>query len=332
MPQAKIVVTARVFAEVAAELRMLGDVVVNDAVEPWPAVRLRHELADADALMTFMPDRVEETLLRDAPRLRIVACALKGYDNFDVEACTRAGVWLTVVPDLLTEPTAELTIGLMIGVGRHLLAGDRLIRSGGFAGWRPQLYGMGLRDSRVGILGMGEVGKAIARRLRAFGARLDYWDRRRLPSVDEQDLGLCWSEREPLVRAADFLVLALPLTAETTHILDRDAIAAMKRGAILVNPARGSLVDEDAVAEMLEAGHLGGYAADVFEMEDWARPRRPQTIGSRLLAAPRTLFTPHLGSAVADARIAIERHAAASIADALVGRVPRGAVNRPVAR
>src|SRR5205085_9552568 len=121
---------------------------------------------NAEAIMAFMPDRLDADLLDACPRLRIVAGALKGYDNFDHAACTKRGVWLTIVPDLLTVPTAELTIGLMIAVGRNILPGDRLVRTGTFRGWRAQLYGTGLEGSTVGIIGMGAVGRAIAERLR----------------------------------------------------------------------------------------------------------------------------------------------------------------------
>ena len=278
--------------------------------------------------MAFMPDSVDERLLRQWSQLRIIAGALKGCDNFDIEACTRRGVWLSVVPDLLTEPTAELTIALMIGLGRHLLEGDRRVRSGRYRGWRPSLYGRGLSGSRVGLIGMGVIGQAVAARLKAFGVEQRYCDPRPLAAPLARELGLTLA-RDPatLISWSDYLVLAAPLTPATTHIIDEKALRAIRPGCLLINPSRGSLVDEPAVLAALEDGRLGGYAADVFEMEDWARSDRPRTIFDRLRRHPRTLFTPHLGSAVIEVRRAIERRAAENIADALSGRTPRDAVN-----
>jgi phosphonate dehydrogenase len=274
-----------------------------------------------------MPDRVDEAFLEACPHLKIVAGALKGADNFDAQACTRRGVWLTTVPDLLTVPTAELAIGLMVGVMRHVLDGDRLIRSGQFAGWRPVLYGAGIEGATVGIIGMGSIGRAIAQRLRGWGARLIYTDREPIKSEEESRLGVTWSNLDSLLVAADVVILAVSLAPETLHLMDAQRISKMKQGAFLINPCRGSVVDEGAVCESLKRGHLAGYAADVFEMEDWARSDRPRQIDPELLNHPRTLFSPHLGSAVRRVRILIERCAAENVLQALAGEVPRDAVN-----
>lgn len=330
MQRAKIVITSRVHPEIVERLSAYGLVVANQGSEPWSARRLSRELSDAQAMMAFMPDCVDAALLNAAPKLRIVACALKGHDNFDVTACTRGGVWVSIVDDLLTIPTAELTIGLMIGLARHVAAGDRVIRSGTFAGWRPSLYGSGLNGVQVGTLGMGAIGRAVAERLAAFGCQLTYWDRRRLPVSEEARLKIGFTDLDQLFATADFVVCALPLNADSLHLVDADSLARLKPGAILVNPARGGLVDEEAVADALISGRLAGYAADAFAFEDWARPNRPETISPRLLAMrDHTLFTPHLGSAVASVRLAIERQAANNIVDVLEGRPPRNAVNEP---
>ena len=200
-------------------------------------------------------------------------------------------------------------------------------------GWRPTLYGAGLAGARIGLLGMGAIGEAIVARLKGFDATVRYWDRRTLSAGREAELDISWCERDALLAGSDMVICALPLSEETLHTVDTGAIALMKPGALLVNPSRGSIVDESAVADALETGQLGGYAADVFEMEDWARPDRPRTVEPRLLAMKdRTLFTPHLGSAVTTVRQAIEMEAAASIIDLLTGREPRGAINRPTDR
>ena len=218
--------------------------------------------------MAFMTDRIDRAFLERCPQLKVIGAALKGYDNIDVDAARERGVQVTIVPDLLTEPTAELAIGLMIALGRHIPLGDAGIRQSGFAGWRPQLYGTGIGNSTVGIVGFGLVGQAIARRLFGFGCRIVAFDTQ---PFDER-AGVERVAFDDVLKLADFVVLGLPLTETTTGLIDAEAIGRMRRGALLVNPARGSLVDEAAVADALESGHLGGYAADVFECEDWARP------------------------------------------------------------
>lgn len=311
MSRPRIVITQPPFTETIELLAPSAEVTVG------PVSR------DADALMVFMPDSLDERFLASCPNLKIVAAALKGCDNFDVDACTRLGIWFTIVPDLLTEPTAELALALMLGVARNVLAGDRLIRRGDYQGWRPILYGAGLSGSTVGIIGFGAVGRALARMLQGFSCRIQYHDPRADGSMQLEDL----------LGSSDFVVPLLPLTNDTFHLLGRDTLQRMKRGSFLINVSRGSVVDEEAVADALESGHLAGYAADTFEMEDWARPDRPHEINPRLLAlADRTLFTPHLGSAVASARREIERAAASNILQVLRGEKPSGAINDPVRR
>lgn len=325
-----IVVTNWVHAEVIDYLSRFGRVKANPNREPWPAHELLGRAQDAHALLAFMPDRVDQAFLDRCPELRIVACALKGADNFDVAACTERGIYVTVVPDLLTAPTAELALGLMIALGRNVIQGHDLVRAGRFRGWRPTLYGRGLDGSVVGILGMGAVGRAIAQRLGAFRCALAYHDQRALPPRQEAELGLCRVEFGDLLARSDYLVLAVPLTQRTLHIIEAEALARMKPGALLINPARGSVVDEDAVLASLQSGHLGGYAADVFEMEDWARQDRPAAIDPRLYAHPRTVLTPHLGSAVEQVRRDIAMSAASEIVACFKGERPPGAVNEAV--
>jgi len=328
--QPKIVIGHRVFDETLALLTPHARVVApgagdGDALSPD---RLRQELADADAWMAFMPDRADEGVLSQYPRLKLIAGALKGWDNFDLQACTRRGIWLSIVPDLLTEPTAELAIGLMIGLGRHLRQGDHHVRSGAFQGWEPRFYGVGLAGARVGYVGMGAIGQAIARRLKPFGAVQRYVELAPLDASAEAAIGLTHeAELDDILAWSDYLVLGAPLTPHTLHLIDATALAKVRPGCLLINPARGSLVDEAAVLAALESGRLGGYAADVFEMEDWALPQRPRAIDPNLLNHPATLFTPHLGSAVIQVRRAIEHRAAANILDALQGHTPRDALN-----
>lgn len=325
------VLTHRVFDGTLAALEAHCDCITNQTEETLPRVEVLHRGADADAVMAFMPDLIDRALLDAAPHLRIVAGALKGCDNFDIEACTRRGIWATIVPDLLTVPTAELAIGLAIGLARHVAAGDSHVRGGDFSGWRPSLYGTGLSGSTIGIVGMGRIGKALAQRLSGFDAHLLYNEASPFPADEDAALGINYVSQDTLLRESDFIFLAVPLAAERRHLIDDRSLKLVKQSAFLINPCRGSVVDEEAVSRALISGALGGYAADVFAFEDWALPDRPREVPAQLRNIKhRTLFTPHLGSAVTSIRQAIELSAANSILAALRGETPPGAVNTPV--
>jgi phosphonate dehydrogenase len=314
MIRPKVIVTNWVHDPVIARLGAVAEVEANATREPWSADDVRARCRDADALVAFMTDCVDAAFLAACPQLKIIACALKGFDNFDVQAIRRAGVALSIVPDLLTEPTAELAVGLAIALGRNILAGDQRMRHGTFQGWRPTLYGFGLDGAVVGVIGLGAVGSAIAARLQGFGCRLVGHD----PSASAPR-GVASCGLDELFASSDLIILAAPLTPTSRHLIDRSTIAAMKPGARLVNVGRGSTVDERAVADALEDGRLGGYAADVFELEDWGLPDRPRRVDPRLLAHPATVFTPHLGSAVDEVRLAIALRAADNVIDVLTG-------------
>jgi phosphonate dehydrogenase len=278
--------------------------------------------------MVFMPDSIDQAFLASCPSLKVIAAALKGYDNFDVDACTRQGVWFSIVPDLLTEPAAELAVGLLLGLSRNITAGDRMVRSGKFKGWRPVLYGTGLAGATIGIVGMGAIGQAVAARLKAFGCRLIYTDPQALERAQATAIGLARHPLEGLLAQSDFILMTAPLTPRTRHIINATTLAKTKPGLYLVNVGRGSVVDEAAVAEALASGHIAGYAADVYEFEDWGRHDRPLGIHPGLLASPdKTLFTPHLGSAVDSVRREIALQAAHAILSALKGDPPAGAIN-----
>ena len=215
----------------------------------------------------------------------------------------------------------------MIGLTRKIRAADGWVRSGEFQGWRPEFYGLGIADFAIGIVGMGAIGRAVAERLRGWGATIIYTDRTPIVRTDEARLTATWRDLDSLLREADAVILALPLTAETLHTINPARLMVMKPGSFLINPCRGSVVDESAVLMALQSGHLGGYAADVFELEDWARECRPPQIGPALLSHPNTLFTAHIGSAVQKVRLAIELRAAENIRQVLSGERPKDAVN-----
>ncbi|MEH2185574.1 MAG: phosphonate dehydrogenase [Nostoc sp.] len=326
----KVVITHWVHPEIITNLSEYCSVVANPTRETLAREEILKLAQDAEALMVFMPDRIDDGFLKACPKLKIIAGALKGYDNFDVDACTRQGVWFTIVPSLLAVPTAELTIGLIIGLARQMLPDDRLIRQGTFAGWQPHLYGMGLANRTLGIVGMGSLGQALAQRLSSFEMNLIYTDA--IPLPKEKAAAWCLSQvsLDTLLASSDFVVLMVPLQPETLHLINETSLARMKPGSFLINPCRGSVVDEQAVSDALASGHLAGYAADVFELEDWARSDRPSKIPPSLLEKQdQTFFTPHLGSAVDDLRYDIAIEASQNILQALQGHSPQGAINCP---
>ncbi|MEM9002338.1 MAG: phosphonate dehydrogenase [Cyanobacteria bacterium P01_F01_bin.86] len=324
----KVVLTHWVHDEVISFLRDTCEVVANPTRETLPSDEIRRRSQDANGLMVFMPDSVDDAFLDGCPHLQVIAGALRGYDNFDVAACSNRQIWFTIVPDLLAAPTAELTIGLLLGLARRLPEGDALIRQSQFAGWRPILYSTGLLHKTLGIVGMGKLGRALAQRLQGFEMRLLYTDPTPLPADLEETWQIERVTLAELLATSDYVVLMVPLQPNTFHLLNDAAIAQMKSGSILINPGRGSVVDEKAIADALSNGHLAGYAADVFEMEDWARRDRPTRIEPRLLKNHnQTFFTPHLGSAVEEIRLEIAMEAAVNLVQALQGTIPQGAVN-----
>jgi phosphonate dehydrogenase len=321
----KIVITNPIHDEVHQRLAQYGEVVMNPLLEPWQPNELAEHLSTATAMMGFMTDRVAAALLKQAPQLKIVACALKGFDNYDVAACTQQGIWVSIVPDLLTEPTAELALGLAIALGRHVRLGDQQLRTQAFDGWRAQFFGQGLHNSVAAIVGLGLVGQAIAQRLAGFGCKS-------LLSVDPQNsvAGVTPCTLADALQHADYVFVAVPLTTKSLNLIDHVQLASSKPGQLLINVGRGSVVNEQAVAQALESGRLAGYAADVFACEDWALSDRPHAIEPRLLAHPATVFTPHLGSAVRSVRLAIEQRAADNIIAVLTGSAPPDAMSAPL--
>lgn len=322
-----VVVTHWVHPEVHARLRQFAT--VRAPTEPgrvWTREQVIAAAGDADALITSMADTVDAALLAACPRLRIVAATLKGYDNYDADACTHAGVWLSIVPDTIVAPTAELTVGLTLDLLRNIRRGDEIVRRGDFAGWRPQLYGATLRGASVGIVGMGRLGTAVAELLGPFGVG-------GLRHTDQDDTnrggGSQRVELAELMATSDVVLALVPLTPSTHHLLGAGALARLRPGSYLVNVGRGSVVDEAAVLAALDDGRLAGYAADVFAMEDWALPDRPDRVPRRLREHPRTTFTPHLGSAVDAVRRDMSLAAADQVHQVLGGEPPRHAVNDP---
>jgi len=312
-------------------------VIQNDSEHPLPRRELLAQVAQSDGMIAFMTDYIDQELIQNSPKLRIVAGAMKGIDNFDIAAMTRAKIYFTRCEDLLTAPTAELGIGLAIALSRRILEGDDRIRSGNFTGWRADLYGKSLAGSTVGIIGLGAVGRKVATICKSLGVK-------RILFIDPSEESVKWSKTAlgtfmervldigELMEKCDFVFPLTPLTRETRHFINRSALETANSGLLLINVGRGGCVDEVAVADAIANGRLGGYAADVFELEDWAvKDRRREIPQSLLDDRKRTFFTPHVGSAVEAVRSKIEIEAVENILDVLVRKSkPRSAVNQVV--
>jgi lactate dehydrogenase-like 2-hydroxyacid dehydrogenase len=294
-------------------------VTVNPHESPYSRPELLSTLADQDAALITLTERFDQALIAQLdPKLRIVATFSVGIDHIDLDAAHARGLAVTNTPDVLTDATAEIAILLTLGACRRAAEGLRMVRDNSWSGWSPIAFlGSNLKDKRVGILGFGRIGQAIAQRLRPFGVDLHYHSRRPvdapdMPPVHYHDTfsGLC--------AASDILIIAAASTPETRHIVNRETLSALTPGAILVNVARGDLVDEDAVFEALETGRLSAVGADVFKNEPTIDPRWRQI--------DRAFLLPHLGSATLETRIAMGMRALDNLIDFFAGRTPRDLV------
>jgi len=262
-------------------------------------------LSEADAAITLLSDPLTRNVLAANRDLGMIANYAVGYNNVDVDAARELGVIITNTPGVLTEATADLTMGLMLAVMRRIVEGDREVRTTGRCVWEPlHLLGSGLTGKRLGIIGMGRIGSAVAQRARAFG--MEVTGAHRGEAIDE------------LLATSDVVSIHAPLTRETHHLMNARTFAAMKRGAFLINTARGPLVDESALCDALDEGHLGGAALDVYEDEPQVNPR--------LLTMPNVVLAPHIGSATFETRTAMARIAATEVARFLRGQKPLHAI------
>ncbi len=273
--------------------------------------------------MVLLTERIDGELLDAAgPQLRVVANYAVGYDNVDVAECSRRGIAVTNTPDVLTEATADLTWALLLACGRRIAEGDRWLRARRPWIWAPEfLLGVELRGRALGIVGFGRIGQAVARRAPGFGMTVLYTAAHRLEAARERELEVAWRDLDALLAEADVVSLHVPLRPETRHLIDAARLRRMKPGAILLNTARGPLVDEAALASALQAGELFAAGLDVFEREPEVHPD--------LLDCDNATLVPHLGSATVETRTAMGLRAAENLLAALDGRRPPHLVNDP---
>ncbi len=315
MPKnSKIVVTNKVFDETLEFLSQYCEIIANQLEAPLSRSELLKRCGDAEGVIVFMPDHIDSDFIKQCKNLKAISGALRGADNIDVSFCSNNGIAFAIIPNLLAQPTAELAVGLMINLSRNMLPGDKYVRSQEFKGWSPRFYGSGLYRRSVGILGMGQLGKALVKLLHGFECEISYFDKMDIDSSSEVYNELTKKGLDELLSVSDFVVNMLPLTNDTYHLINADKLSLFKNDSYLINVGRGSTVCEQAVAKALLNNKILGYAADVFEFEDWALNHRPSCIESGLLSNDlNTFLTPHIGSAVTQARKEIEMSAAKNL-------------------
>jgi glyoxylate reductase len=309
----RVLITEPIDQAAVDYLRTKFEVVVGQRGQWDDESYLASNLGSFDGLLSMLSNPVTEKVLRQNPQLKVVANYAVGYNNIDVKAAQSLGIAVANTPDVLSEATADIALGLLLGVCRRLCESEKDLRNGLFDGWHPQGYlGIELYGKKAGIIGMGRIGKAIARRLYGFGIKIAYHNRNRLNSEIEQQYQAEWyDDTDTLLRECDFLFLSCPLTPETHHLLSRERLGLMKPSAVVINTGRGSLVDEHELAKALHSGHIAGAGMDVFEFEPKIDPL--------LLSAPNTMLLPHIGSGTTETRRKMGLMAAQAIQAVLDG-------------
>ncbi len=286
---------------------------------------LRDGAADADGLLTLLTDRVDRELLAAAPRLLAISNMATGFDNIDLAAATERGVLVTRTPGVLSETTADFAFALLLAAARRVVQGDRYARAGRWKTWGPEvLLGHDVHGATIGIVGMGGIGEEMAKRARGFGMQIVYNSRTRKPSL-ERRYGMEHLELDALLQVADFVTLHAPLTSETRAMIDGAALRKMKTTAVLVNTARGPLVDQTALYQALREGWIAAAALDVTDPE-------PMPPDHPLLTLENCIVTPHIASASVATRSRMAMLAAEQLAQALKGETPANVANREVLR
>ena len=293
----RVIVTRELTDSIMTRLEDLFDTANNRGDTPMTRAQLAAAMADCDVLVPTVTDEIDAALIEGAgERLRLIANYGAGVNHIALKAARARGIIVTNTPGVLTEDTADMAMALIVSVPRRLAEGEKLVRSGEWHGWSPGgMLGRRIGGKALGIVGMGRIGQAVARRARAFGLSIHYHNRRRLPAVVEADLGATFhADLDDLLGLADIVTIHTPLNTDSCDLIDARRIGLMRPHVYLINTSRGGIVDEVALVDALEAGRLAGAGLDVWEHE----PR----IDPRLLALPNVVMTPHMGSATLEGR------------------------------
>lgn len=313
-----IVTVTNVFPQVALDkLSSECDLKINRT--SLTKEELKQKVSGSDAVISYLTDRIDQDIIDRGTKLKIIANYGAGFNNIDVTYASERGIWVTNTPNVLHETTADLTWAMILGAARRIVSADRYTREGKFQGWGAKLFlGGDVHEKTLGIIGLGEIGRSVARRAIGFNMRTLYHQRNRLPKEEEKKLNAEHVTFEQILRESDFLTLHVPLTEETEYMIGNDEIALMKKTAYLIHTARGKIIDDYALVAALKEGRLAGAALDVYEAE-------PElTEGMREL--DNLMILPHIGSASFETRDKMALLVADNIFDALEGKTPRSLV------
>jgi lactate dehydrogenase-like 2-hydroxyacid dehydrogenase len=317
----RVVVTRRIYPQLIDQLAREFELVANQDDLEWSAADLAQSMADADGALITSGERIDESLLARCPKLKVVSNIAVGYNNIDVAACTRHGVLATNTPDVLNEATADHAWALLLAAARRVGESERWLRAGHWKRWTFELFnGAEIAGTTLGILGMGRIGRAIARRAAGFSMRVLYCNRNRLPA--DQEAGAEHVPFDELLERSDHLVVVVPYSQAVHHIIGAAQLARMKPTAVLVNIARGGVVDDSALVAALRERRIAAAGLDVYENEPALDPG--------LLALENVVLTPHIASSTRGTRIAMGTLAADNARAALAGGVPPSLLNPEV--
>ena len=315
-----VLVTGNLPEHILALIRAEHAIEVNTTDRPLTREQLLAAVADKHGILTMLTDRVDEELLNQAPNLTIVANCAVGYDNIDVAAATRRRIVVTNTPGVLTDSTADVAFALMLAVARRVVEGDRRVRQGQFKHFAPfHFLGQDISGKTLGIIGMGRIGQAVAKRAAGFDMPMIYTSRHRLSADAEAAIGARYADFDTVLREADILSVHVPLTPQTRHLLGADQLRAMKPSAILINTARGPVIDEAALVTALRDGWIGGAGLDVYENEPILTPG--------LAECGNAVLLPHVGSATIETRTRMARLATENLLAGLRGAAPPNCLN-----
>ena len=295
-----VIVTRRLPDVIETRMMELFDCELNLQDEPLTQAQLGEAVRKADVLVPTLTDRIDAGMLSQAgEQLRLIASFGTGVDHIDLKTARQRGITVTNTPGVLTEDTADMAMALMLAVPRRLTEGERLVRGGGWSGWSPtSMLGHRVNGKRLGIIGMGRIGQAVAQRARGFGMSIHYHNRRRVhPDIETELEATYWESLDQMLSRMDIISINCPHTPATYHLLSSRRLKLMKPEAHIVNTSRGEVIDENALARMLEAGELAGAGLDVFEHEPAINPK--------LLKLDNVVLLPHIGSATLEGRIAM---------------------------
>jgi glyoxylate reductase len=318
-PPAKpvVVVTRKLPETIETRLKELFDARLNASDEPMTRTQIKKAAAKADVLVPTVTDRIDKALIDGlGENVKLIANFGVGVDHVDLGAAAKRGIIVTNTPGVLTEDTADMTMALLLAAPRRLGEGERLIRSGGWVGWSPTfMIGHRVTGKRLGIVGMGRIGQAVARRARGFDMSIHYHNRNRLHAEIEAELeATWWDDLDQMLAHMDFISINCPHTSETHHLLSAERLDLLKHHAVIVNSARGEIIDEKALAERLASGAIAAAGLDVYEREP--------IVEKTLLGLDNVVLAPHLGSATAEGRIAMGEKVLINIKTFVDGHAP----------